>query len=44
MKRAVVVLLLLIANALFGMRKETIIPDTAPGRLLGEWLTRFQRR
>ena len=41
MKRAIVVLLLLIANAIFGASKETTIPDTAPGRLLREWLTAF---
>ena len=41
MKRAIVVLLLLIANAVFGTSKETTIPATAPGRLLQEWLTAF---
>ena len=41
MRRAIVVLLLLIANAVFGMSKETAIPDTAPGRLVQEWLTAF---
>lgn len=40
MKRAVVVLLLLIANAVFGTSKGTT-PDTPPGRLLQEWLRAF---
>ena len=37
MKRAIVVLLLLIANAVFGS-STTRVPDTAPGTLLQEWL------
>lgn len=37
MKRAIVVLLLLIANAIFGAQ-QTTAPDTAPGKLLQEWL------
>ena len=40
MKRAIVVLLLLIANAVFGS-STTTAPDTAPGKLLQEWLTAF---
>ena len=40
MKRAVVVLLLLIANAVFGSDKATT-PDTAPGKLFQEWLEAF---
>src|SRR5215203_308708 len=40
MKRAVVVLLLLIANILFGSSKVTP-PDSAPGKLLGAWLAAY---
>lgn len=40
MKRAVVVLLLLIANALFGSTGVTP-PDSVPGKLLREWLAAY---
>lgn len=40
MKRAVVVLLLLIANILFASDQVTL-PDSAPGKLLSEWLTAY---
>ena len=42
MKRAVVVLLLLIANAIFGA-DPTKLPETAPGQLMQEWLDALNR-
>ena len=40
MKRVAVVLLLLIANAIFGSSGITV-PDTAPGKLFQEWVAAF---
>ena len=40
MKRVLIVLLLLIANAIFGSSKTTV-PETAPGTLFREWVAAF---
>ena len=40
MKRVAVVLLLLIANAIFGSGEITV-PDTAPGKLFQKWIAAF---